>query len=170
MAIAEMNVQVDALLALEPPSVAEYPQLYRGAMPLSGGYNPGDFAPSLFEFSGNAGPTTDPLYQAFDDALNGILQPGKIITTKGPWSFSNDEAGAKVWQNGILITLNPPAGAVAWPSCADITPFSLNPDTFEVNMPPVTRYRIDAYEWITIKDKPVCHFSMTHLGYSVEPL
>lgn len=170
LAMAEMDVQVNALLALPAPTLADYPQLYRGAMPLSGGYNTGDFAPSLFEFPGNAGPTTTPLYQAFADALDGILSEGSIITTKGPWSFSNDEAGAKVWQNGILITLNPPEGAEVWPSCADITAFSLNPGTFEINMPPCTRYRIDSYEWITIKDKPVCHFTMTHLGYSVEPL
>ena len=170
LAVSEMDVQVNALLALAPPTVAKYPQLYRGAMPLSGGYTTADFAPSLFEFPGNAGPTTDPLYKAFDEALNGILRAGSVITTKGPWSFSNDEVGAKVWQNGILITLNPPEGAEFWPSCADITAFSLNPGTFEINMPPVTRYRIDSYGWITIKGKPVCHFTMTHLGYSVEPL
>lgn len=170
LAIAEMKVYENAVLSLAPPTVAEYPQLYRGAMSMSGGYDTGDFAPSMFEFPGNDGPTSEPLYQAFDEALNGTLRPGAIITTKGPWSFSNDLAGAEVWQNGILITLNPPEGATVWPGCADITAFSINPGTFEIDMPPPTRYRIEDYEWITIKDKPVCHFTMTLLGYCVEPM
>ena len=170
LAIAEMKVYENAVLSLQPPTVAEYPKLYRGAMSMSGGYDTGDFAPSMFEFPGNAGPTTEPLYQAFDEALNGTLKPGAIITTKGPWSFSNDKAGAEVWQNGILITLLPPSGATVWPGCADITKFSINPTTFEIDMPPPTRYRIEGYEWITIKDKPVCHFTMTLLGYCVEPM
>ncbi|MGB0257894.1 MAG: hypothetical protein ACPGES_04490 [Coraliomargarita sp.] len=174
LAIAEMNVYSNAVVALEPPTVAEYPQLYRGAMSMSGGYNTGDFAPSMFEFPGNAGPTDEPLYQAFEEALQGILSVGSVITTKGPWSFSNDMDGAKQWQNGILITLNPPEGATVWPGCADITKFSINPQTFEIDMPPPTRYRIDDYEWITITKKNgesqrVCHFTMTLLGYCVEP-
>lgn len=170
LATAEMDVMEHAILDLQPVSVIEYPQLYRGAMPMTGGYNTSDFSPSLFEYSGNWGPTDAPLVQAFEDALNGCLIPGSIITTKGPWSFSNDLDGAKVWQQGILITCNPPEGASIWPGSANITPFSLNPGTFEVNMPPPTRYRIDSYEWITIEDKPVCHFTMTHLGYCASPL
>ncbi|MEM8867042.1 MAG: hypothetical protein AAGC73_02130 [Verrucomicrobiota bacterium] len=169
LALAEMNVLKIALLHLDQPTVADYQQLYRGAMPMTGGYTTADFAPSMFEYPGNAGPTTDPLIQSLEDALSGTLAPGKIITTKGPWSFSNDLNGAKVWQNGILITCNPPEGATVWPGCADITPFSLNPGTFEINVPAVTRYRIESYEWTTIKEKPVCHFTMTMLGYSVEP-
>ncbi|WP_269524832.1 hypothetical protein [Coraliomargarita parva] len=170
LAAAEMDVFANAVLSLPPVSVADYPQLYRGAMPMSGGYDTGDFSPSMFEYPGNNGPTTTPLYQALSDALNGCLATGNVITTKGPWSFSNDLEGAKVWQNGILITLNPPPGATIWPGSADITGFSLNPGTFEINMPPPSRYRIDGYEWTTINDKPVCHFTMTHLGYCVEPL
>lgn len=168
LAIAEMNLQIISLLCLPKPTVAAYPQLYRGAMPMTGGYDTSDFSPSMFEYPGNAN-TTVPLKQALSEALDGILSEGNIITTKGPWSFSNDLDGAKVWQNGILITCNPPEGAVNWPACADITAFSLNPETFEINVPPVTRYRIDSYEWITINDKPVCHFTMTMLGYCVEP-
>lgn len=170
LAEAEMSVYSNAVVNLAPPSVEEYPYLYRGAMSMSGGYNTGDFSPSMFEFEGNDGPTFMPLYQAFSEALEGVFKPGSIITTKGPWSFSNDLAGAKVWQNGILITLRPPVGAKFWPGCANITEFSLNPDTFEIDMPPPTRYRIDGYEWTTIKDKPVCHITMTLLGYCVEPM
>ncbi len=165
LAAAEMEIHEQAILSLEPVSAIDYPQLYRGAMPMTGGYNTSDFSPSMFEYPGNWGPEADPLIQTLDDALNGILEPGRIITTKGPWSFSNDLEGAKVWQNGILITCNPPKGANFWPGSANITPFSLNPNTFEINMPPPTRYRIDSYEWITIKGQRVCNFTMTHLGY-----
>lgn len=170
LAAAEMQIQEQAILSLAPVSVTDYPQLYRGAMPMSGGYDTSDFSPSMFEFPGNWGPESTPLVQPLEDALNGILEPGRIITTKGPWSFSNDLEGAKVWQNGILITCNPPEGASFWPGSADITPFSLNPGTFEINMPPPTRYRIDSYEWITIKGQKVCHFTMTHLGYCAQPI
>ncbi|HAV13042.1 MAG TPA: hypothetical protein DCX06_06065 [Opitutae bacterium] len=170
LAESEMAVYSNAVVNLAPPSVEEYPYLYRGAMSMSGGYNTGDFSPSMFEFEGNNGPTFMPLYQAFSEALEGIFKPGSIITTKGPWSFSNDLAGAKVWQNGILITLRPPVGAKVWPGCANITEFSLNPGTFEIDMAPPTRYRIEGYEWTTIKDKPVCHITMTLLGYCVEPM
>lgn len=165
LAAAEMEIQEQAILSLEPVSVSDYPQLYRGAMPMTGGYNTSDFSPSMFEYPGNWGPEDEPLIQSLQDALNGTLEPGRIITTKGPWSFSNDLDGAKVWQNGILITCNPPAGATFWPGSADITAFSLNPGTFEINMPPPSRYRIDSYEWITIQGQPVCSFTMTHLGY-----
>ncbi|MGZ0654100.1 hypothetical protein ACWPKS_00680 [Coraliomargarita sp. W4R72] len=174
LALAEMKVFANAVLALAPPTVAQYPQLYRGAMSMSGGYDTGDFSPSMFEFPGNAGPIDEPLYQALDAALEGTLRVGAIITTKGPWSFSNDLAGAKVWQNGILITLNPPVGATVWPGCGDITEFSINPTTFEIDMPPPTRYRIDSYVWEMIETdgvpQKVCHFTMTHLGYSVAPM
>lgn len=59
LAIAEMNVLKIALLNLDQPTVAEYPQLYRGAMPMSGGYDTSDFSPSMFEFEGNTEPTSD---------------------------------------------------------------------------------------------------------------
>lgn len=174
LAIAEMKVFTSGVLSLAPPTVADYPLLYRGAMSMSGGYDTGDFAPSIFEYPGNAGPTTEPLYQAFSEALEGCLKPGSIITTKGPWSFSNDKAGAEVWQNGILITLSPPEGATEWSGCANITEFSINPGTFEIDMPPPTRYRIDGYTWIKLPKNgvmmDVCHFQMTLLGYCVEPL
>lgn len=169
LAMAEMNVQILGLLGLAQPTTSEYPQLYRGAMPMSGGYDTSNFSPSLFEFAGNNGPRSDPLMQDLSTALDGVLAEGNIITTKGPWSFSNDLEGAKVWQNGILITCNPPEGSSVWPGCADITNFSLNPDTFEINVAPVTRYRIDHYEWIKIQGKPVCSFTMTMLGYCCEP-
>lgn len=170
LAAAEMIIQEQAILDLEPVSVSAYPQLYRGAMPMAGGYDTSDFSPSMFEYPGNWGPDDIPLVQSLRDALNGTLETGRIITTKGPWSFSNDLDGAKVWQNGILITCNPPEGASFWPGSADITAFSLNPDTFEINMPPPNRYRIDSHEWITIQGKPVCHFTMTHLGYCATPI
>ncbi|MEO0509242.1 MAG: hypothetical protein AAF065_05240 [Verrucomicrobiota bacterium] len=170
LAIAEMLIYTQAILDLPWPTVKEYPKLYRGAMSMSGGYNTSDFSPSMFEFPGNAGPIDQPLVQSLDDALKGILAPGSIITTKGPWSFSNDKAGAEVWQNGILVTLNPPQGATHWPGCADITTFSINPGTFEIDMPPPCRYHVDSYEWITIKEKPVCHITMTLLGYCAEPM
>ncbi|CAA6693546.1 MULTISPECIES: hypothetical protein [unclassified Lentimonas] len=175
LAIAEMKVYSAGVLSLAPPTVADYPLLYRGAMSMSGGYDTGDFAPSMFEFPGNAGPTTDPLYQAFSEALEGCLKPGSIVTTKGPWSFSNNKAGAEVWQNGILITLSPPEGAKVWPGCANITEFSINPGTFEIDMPPPTRYRIEGFDWIKLPNKDgvmmdVCHFQMTLLGYCVEPM
>ncbi|ADE53675.1 hypothetical protein [Coraliomargarita akajimensis] len=170
LAIAEMQVMQQAILGLSPVSATSYPELYRGAMPMTGGYDTSDFAPSMFEYPGNWGPEGQPLVQALNEALNGCLKPGSIITTKGPWSFSNDLDGAKVWQNGILITCRPPQGAAFWPGSANITPFSLNPDTFEINMPPPTRYRIESYAWETINGKPVCHFQMTLLGYCVKPM
>ena len=37
-------------------------------------------------------------------------------------------------------------------------------------MPPPTRYRIESYEWITIKENLCAHMTMTHLGYCAEPL
>lgn len=163
-AIAETTLQINALLKLPKISSKEYPLLYRGGMAISGN-TLDNFAPSLLEFPGNEGPTSEPLVYPFDDALNTMLQPGSVITLKTPWSFSNDLAGAKVWQRGVLVTCKPPEGYSEWPGGADITAFSLNPDTFEVNFPPNTRFKIESYEWITIEGKPVCHFVMVMLGY-----
>lgn len=162
-----MTVQIHGLLNLPRLRVADYPQLYRGGMAASG-FTTDNFAPSMFEFGGNTGASHMPLVYPLDLALEGMLSVGSVITTKAPWSFSNDLAGAKVWQEGLLFTCNPPEGATYWPSGADITSFSLDPSTFEVNVPPVTRYRIESYEWIEIDNKPVCHFTVTMLGYAVE--
>ncbi|GLO61970.1 hypothetical protein MACH09_24780 [Vibrio sp. MACH09] len=163
-ALAETTLQINALIRLPKVSSSEYPQLYRGGMAISGN-TLDNFAPSLVEFAGNAGPTSEPLIYPFKDALGNMLQPGSIITLKTPWSFSNDLEGAKVWQRGVLVTCKPPEGYDVWPGGADITAFSLNPDTFEVNFPPNTRLEIESYEWITIQGKPVCHFIMRMLGY-----
>ncbi|MFC1234948.1 hypothetical protein [Vibrio sp. F74] len=163
-AIAETTLQINALLKLPKVSSKEYPLLYRGGMAISGNTLK-DFAPSLREYPGNAGPITEPLTYPFEDALDDMLKPGSIITLKTPWSFSNDLNGAKVWQRGVLITCKPPEEYDEWPGGADITDFSLNPDTFEVNFPPNTRFKIESYEWIVIEGKPVCHFTMMMLGY-----
>lgn len=163
-AIAETTLQINALIKLPKVSSKTYPLLYRGGMAISGNTLK-NFASSLLEYPGNSGPITKPLTCSFEEALNTILKPGSTITLKTPWSFSNDLDGAKVWQRGILVTCKPPEGYDVWPGGADITDFSLNPDTFEVNFPPNTRFEIESYEWITIKDKPVCHFIMKMLGY-----
>ena len=163
-AIAETTLQTNALLKLPKVSTIDYPLLYRGGMAISGN-TLDNFAPSFLEFPGNKGPTTAPLLYPIEDALENMLKPGSIITTKAPWSFSNDLEGAKVWQLGILVTCKPPEGYDKWPGGADITDFSLNPETFEVNFPRDTRFLIESFEWITINDKPVCHFTMKMLGY-----
>lgn len=163
-ALAETTLQINALLNLPKVSTKDYPLLYRGGMAISGNTLM-NFAPSLVEFPGNAGPTTEPLLYPLDDALNSMLEPGSIITIKTPWSFSNDLEGAKVWQRGLLFTCKPPQSCEEWPAGADITDFSLNPETFEVNFPPNTRFQVESYEWIEIQDKPVCHFTVKMLGY-----
>lgn len=163
-AIAETTLQIHALLNLPKVSTLDYPVLYRGGMAISGNTLE-NFAPSFLEYPGNAGPTTQALIYPIEDALQTMLKPGAIITTKAPWSFSNDEQGAKVWQRGILVTCKPPEGYDEWPAGAEITDFSLNPGTFEVNFPPDTRFLIESYEWISINDKPVCHFTMKMLGF-----
>lgn len=161
---AETTMQINALARLPKVSTKEYPQLYRGGMAISGNILD-NFAPSFFEFPGNDGPTSEPLTYPLEEALDGMLKSGSVITLKTPWSFSNDLDGAKVWQRGLLFTCNPPQGYDVWPGGADITDFSLNPDTFEVNFPPTTRFKIESYEWIEIEGKPVCHFTVTMLGY-----
>jgi len=167
---AEMKLYAQAILSLNYPSVDEFPTLYRSAVPELAGYNTEDFAPSLYEYPGNWGPQEYPLIQNFEEALFGALSPGSIITSKAPWTFSNDWETTKASQNGILITCKPPEDATVWPGCANITEFSLNPEKFEINMPPPCRYRIDSYEWIDIEQKAVCHFTLTLLGYCAEPI
>ena len=163
-AIAETTLQTNALIKLPKVSTIDYPLLYRGGMAISGN-SLENFAPSFLEYPGNTGPTTEPLLYPIEEALENMLKPGSIITTKAPWSFSNDFEGAKVWQLGVLVTCKPPEGYEEWPGGADVTDFSLNPGTFEVNFPRDTRFQIESYEWITLNDKPVCHFTMKMLGY-----
>jgi hypothetical protein len=163
-AMAETILLVNALLKLPKVSTLDYPLLYRGGMDISGN-TLDNVAPSFCEFPGNNGPLSAPLIYPIEKALGDMLKPGSVVTTKGPWSFSNDLDGAKVWQRGILVTCKPPEGYDEWPGGADITEFSLNPDIFEVNFPPDTRFLIESYEWITFDDKPVCHFTMRMLGF-----
>ncbi|MEM7217124.1 MAG: hypothetical protein AAF515_02080 [Pseudomonadota bacterium] len=167
LVLSECRIFADAVLKLPDIPVASYPNLFRGAMPMS--VRPGlsitdRFGAQMLEFSGNAGPLDVPLSISLPQARQELFYDGATITPKTCWSFSDSEAGAKVWQQGIIVAVEPPSATDYWPGGADITPFSLNPGTVEFNFPMRTRYQIKGTHWFPINDVPVLVLNAVMLG------
>ena len=122
------------------------------------------FGAQMLQFPGNAGPTSQPLQIPLTQAQIELFQPGDIFASKTCFSYSDSYQGALDWQNGIVMTIHPPEGYDYWPSGGSITPFSLNPETIELNFPRETRYRVNSTQWITVKGEPVLAIDATVLG------
>lgn len=162
---AEFNIFTQAVLDLPKISNQTLPELFRGAPPMSTRVPiTNRFCAQFLQFKGNAGPIGRSLEIPLKQGLDEYLQLDDIFTGKTCFSYSNNEEGAKVWQNGVLMTVQTPAGYDTWPCGADITPFSLNPKTIEYSFPLNTRYKTKKTEWITIKGKPVLHITAEMLG------
>lgn len=164
---SELNILKYAVLNLPRISTSTYPQLFRGAMPLNtrpGFSSAKRFGASMMEFKGNSGPVGQPLEVALETAKAELFANGAYITPKACWSFTNTYNDAINYQNGIIVTVNPPAGYEYWPSGASILPFSVNPGAVEFNFPTRTRYQIEDTGWVTVNGQKLLSIEATLLG------
>ncbi|MEM7221105.1 MAG: hypothetical protein AAF515_22280 [Pseudomonadota bacterium] len=157
LVISEFKVFTQAVLDLPPISTRDHPMLYRGAMPMAvrkGTSTRDRFGAQMLEFSGNT-MAAAPLEIPLEEARVELFYPGATFRPKTCWSFSDSVAGARIWQQGIIVRAKPPPGAAYWPAGADITPFSLNPGTTEFNFPLQMKYRVERNAWTTINNQKV---------------
>ncbi|KAJ3711631.1 hypothetical protein DFJ43DRAFT_1135116 [Lentinula guzmanii] len=107
-------------------------------------------------FPGNDGPVGQALEVAYATATATFIRPGSFITTKMVWSFTDSEADARHYSNGILLIAEPPATSLSfvWDEPAYITELSDGPEKIEYIFPPGTKFNVlsidSAYDGIQI--------------------
>jgi len=160
---AENRLAAAAFQSMPRTSVLAKPQLFSGQMDISN-LGAEHFAPELLQFPGNAGPPTVPLSMPLQTALGTFIKVGATITTKMVWSFTDSEAAAMHYQNGILLVANPPAGAAVWDDANYITPLSDGPDKTEYTFPPGTSFLIQNVVSTAIDGKDVVVITLQPQG------
>ncbi|GAP93145.1 hypothetical protein SAMD00023353_11100070 [Rosellinia necatrix] len=108
----------------------------------------------------NAGPPGRELVAPFEGVLGSYVAPGKTITTKMVWSFTDDPDAALQYSNGILLVANIPAASTVWDQVAYITPLSDDPAKIEYVFAPRTRFEVLAVEDATIDGKQIVVISL----------
>ncbi|EJD42584.1 hypothetical protein AURDEDRAFT_115019 [Auricularia subglabra TFB-10046 SS5] len=103
----------------------------------------------------NKGPVTQSLEIALASSLASFVAPGRTITTKMVWSFTDSVDDAMHYQNGILLVANPPADAWVWDTAAYTTPLSDDPAKIEYTFKPGSRFLVQSVGQATVGDKPV---------------
>ncbi len=106
------------------------------------------FGTEMLEFPGNAGPVGEAMEVDFTTAVATFIKPSSTITTKMTWSFTDTEADALHYANGILLVVEPPADgdSFVWGATAYITPLSNGPTKTEYLFPPGSRFRVLSVE------------------------
>ncbi|KAI0737530.1 hypothetical protein C8Q80DRAFT_309288 [Daedaleopsis nitida] len=108
------------------------------------------FGAELREFPGNAGPVGRPLEIEFAAAVASFLKPGSVVTTKACWSFTDREADARHYSNGILLVAEPPdpddSASLVWDAPGYVTELSNGAEKIEWVFPPGSRFRVLSVE------------------------
>ncbi|KAJ3790366.1 hypothetical protein GGU10DRAFT_303087 [Lentinula aff. detonsa] len=102
------------------------------------------FGIEMLQFPGNDGPVGQALEVAYATATATFIRPGSFITTKMVWSFTDSEADARHYSNGILLIAEPPATSLSfvWDEPAYITELSDGPEKIEYIFPPGTKFNV----------------------------
>lgn len=129
------------------------PQLFSGQVDI---YQLGTehFGIEFLECPLNIGSTSVPLQIPLTDALASYIRLGDSITTKMAWSFGSSMEEAMKYQNGIILVVNPPTGAVVWDSASYITPLSDDATKIEYTFAPGTTFLVQSVQTQTIDGKP----------------
>ncbi len=144
---AEVEIITQAVMNLPRVLVAEKPILYHGGPDISN-MSKDEFCAQFQELPANIGPVGRPLTLNFAESLISILRPGRIITKKGFWSFTDSMKDALHYSNGIVIKALPPQNSEYWPTAAYITPLSDGPEKTEYLFVPGTRFKVYSHDWI----------------------
>ncbi|KAJ6510349.1 hypothetical protein C8R45DRAFT_963802 [Mycena sanguinolenta] len=136
-----------ALTSLPRTSIVSKPYLFSGQVDI---YQMGmsRFGIEMLQFPGNAGPVGKVLEIEFATAVASFVKPGSVITTKMCWSFTDTEADARHYANGILLVVQPPANTASfvWDDVAYITDLSDDPNKTEYLFPPGSSFRVLSVE------------------------
>ena len=169
---SQMRIYMDALMrlthsamyAMPRTSTLSKPMLYSGQVDIS---NLGESAMAVHfrQYPGNAGPVGAPMGMPIDEALQGFMEPGSLLTVKDIISFTDSADDARKYSNGIIIEMSPPRGVVVWPQCPYITPLSNGSDKTEYTYPPGSQWKITGsrkethnrkgYTVLSVTDSPV---------------
>lgn len=143
-----------AFQALPRTSVVSQPQLFSGQMDISQ-LGTEHFGIEFLQCPLNEGSDNVPLQIPLQDALDTYIKVGQIITTKMVWSFGSSLDEAMKYQNGIVLTANPPTDAWVWDAASYITALSDDPTKIEYTFAPGTAFQVMAVEQSTVQGKDV---------------
>ncbi|MCZ6771640.1 MAG: hypothetical protein O7G83_06590 [Proteobacteria bacterium] len=138
------GLTVASMKALPRISTIRYPALYSGQVSIQ---NLGKDAVAVYfeEYPGNAGPVGVPMGKPIAEALNGFMATGSTLTFKSFTSFTNDQAGAMHYSNGIMLSLTPLAGATWGEQITYITPLSDEADKVEYTLLPGSQVTVTGH-------------------------
>ncbi|KAI4162393.1 MAG: hypothetical protein LQ342_003959 [Letrouitia transgressa] len=151
---AQNRLIAAAMQAMPRTSSFAHAQLFSGQMDIRElGFD--YFGIEFLECPLNAGPIGQPLIQAFETALASYVSPGKTITTKMIWSFTDTMEDALHYSNGIVIVAKHLANSVVWNTASYITPLSDDPAKAEYTFPPGSKFKILSIDTITYQGKQI---------------
>lgn len=78
--------------------------------------------------------------------IQNVLLPGKVFSTRTPWSFCNKIEDAKKYSQGVLINAVLDSSCKSW-GCYFISEFSINVSKIEYTCPIGTIFKIDNIEY-----------------------
>ncbi|PIL34298.1 hypothetical protein GSI_03073 [Ganoderma sinense ZZ0214-1] len=145
----ENRLLAAAIAALPRTTILARPYLFSGQVDI---YQMGmsRFGIGMLEYPGNAGPVTSALEVEFAAAVATFFQLDSVITTKMVWAFTDSEADAMHYSNGILLIVEPhdPADvdSILWDTSAYVTGLSNDPEKTEYLFPPGSMFRVLAVE------------------------
>ncbi|KAF9035071.1 hypothetical protein BDZ89DRAFT_983492 [Hymenopellis radicata] len=143
----ENRLVAAAVQSLPRTCILAQPYLFSGQVDI---YQMGmsRFGVEMLEFPGNAGPVGKDMEVEFATAVATFIEPSSTITTKMSWSFTDTEADALHYANGILLVVEPPADSdsFVWGVTAYITPLSDGPTKTEYVFPPGSRFLVLSVE------------------------
>jgi hypothetical protein len=143
-----------AFQSLPRTSIVSEPQLFSGQVDISQ-LGTEHFGIEFLQCPLNDGPVGTPLQIPLEVALDTYIQVGQVITSKMVWSFGSSLEEAMQYQNGIVLTANPPNDAWVWDTVSYITALSDDPTKIEYTFAPGSSFEVLAVAQTTVQGKQV---------------
>ncbi len=151
-----------AFQSLPRTSIVSEPQLFSGQVDISQ-LGTEHFGIEFLQCPLNDGPVGTPLQIPLEVALDTYIQVGQVITSKMVWSFGSSLEEAMQYQNGIVLTANPPNDAWVWDTVSYITALSDDPTKIEYTFAPGSSFEVLAVAQTTVQGKQVWSITLQPL-------
>lgn len=151
-----------AFQSLPRTSIVSEPQLFSGQVDISQ-LGTEHFGIEFLQCPLNDGPVGTPLQIPLEVALDTYIQVGQVITSKMVWSFGSSLEEAMQYQNGIVLTANPPNDAWVWNTVSYITALSDDPNKIEYTFAPGSSFEVLAVAQTTVQGKQVWSITLQPL-------
>jgi hypothetical protein len=151
-----------AFQSLPRTSIVSEPQLFSGQVDISQ-LGTEHFGIEFLQCPLNDGPVGTPLQIPLEVALDTYIQVGQVITSKMVWSFGSSLEEAMQYQNGIVLTANPPSDAWVWDTVSYITALSDDPTKIEYTFAPGSSFEVLAVAQTTVQGKQVWSITLQPL-------